>query len=60
MIARLDPYGSTVLGPDEMEQLAAEVRALASGARPAYVAPILDLAELCASTPGSELHIDGD
>lgn len=60
MIARLDPYGSTVLGPADMEQLAAEVRALAGNARPAYLAPILALAELCVSTPSSELHVDGD
>lgn len=60
MITRLDPHGSTVLGPADMEQFAAEVRALASGARPAYLAPIMVLAEMCAATPGSELHIDGD
>jgi hypothetical protein len=60
MIIRLKPFGSTVLHPDDMTQLIAEVRVLAGDRAASYVEPIVALAELCARTAGSELHVDGD
>lgn len=60
MIIRFDVFGTTVLHPDDMEQLIAEMRLLAGESSASYVAPIVALAEQCVATPGSELHIDGD
>ncbi|KRB72685.1 hypothetical protein ASE01_21755 [Nocardioides sp. Root190] len=60
MITRFDIYGSTVLRSADMEQLAVEVKDLAGDAHPTYLEPILALAALCARTPSSELHLDGD
>lgn len=60
MIIRFDVFGSTVLQSSDMEQFAAEVRVLGGDSSASYVEPIVALAERCAATPRSELHIDGD
>ncbi len=60
MIIRFNVFGSTVLHPPDMEQLIAEVRTLGGATSASFVAPIVALAEQCAATPGSELHVDGD
>lgn len=60
MVIRFNVFGTTVLHPADMEQLIAEVRVLGGGPSASYVAPIVALAQMCAATPDSELHIDGD
>ncbi|MFI8526528.1 hypothetical protein ACIGB8_18875 [Promicromonospora sukumoe] len=60
MLTRAKPYGSLVLLSEEMEQFVEELRATAESDRPGFLAPILGLAERCASDRTTELHLDGD
>lgn len=61
MLSRVDPVGSLVLTPAEMDQLVAELTELASvSGSPGFLTEILDLAAKCASDPATELHLDGD
>lgn len=58
MLARVKPYGTLVLLPDDMEQFVDELREL--GLAPSATAEILALAKACAADRNTELHLDGD
>lgn len=60
LIARVKPYDSLILEPDQMDQFIHEL-ALLVGDRPSdFLEPLIELARLCARTEGSEMHLDGD
>lgn len=60
MLSRINQVGSLVLSREDMPQFMQEMWSLAGGQSPPYLEPILELAELCARTEGSELRLDGD
>lgn len=53
-------WGETRLHPDDMEQFVSELRALGGDPPASYVEPVVALAQRCAASPGTELHLQPD
>lgn len=60
-LSLVDPYGSLILTPEEMEQFVEEVLAMVASDRSAdLLDPIFELAAACAADLSTDRHLDGD